>query len=88
MITPITTCFAMTYSEFERRVKENGFKGTDHGAALPIMLFGKALEGNGIHEINPDLQDLDVNGNLKFVTDFRSIYTTILENCFALGVRL
>ncbi len=70
---------SMTYSEFGRRVMENGFSGTDHGTALPVMLFGPALEGADTHGKNPDLQDLDPSGNLKFGTDFRSIYATLLE---------
>ncbi|MEM6769838.1 MAG: DUF1501 domain-containing protein, partial [Bacteroidota bacterium] len=76
---------AMTYSEFGRRVAENGLSGTDHGAALPVMLFGPPLNGAGVHGEKPDLGDLDVTGNLKFGTDFRSLYATILENWFCLA---
>ena len=71
---------SMTYSEFGRRVMENGFSGTDHGTSLPVMLFGPTLEGSDTHGKNPDLNDLDMAGNLKFGTDFRSIYATILEH--------
>ncbi|WP_020566951.1 DUF1501 domain-containing protein [Neolewinella persica] len=71
---------AMTYSEFGRRVQENGVSGTDHGTALPVMLFGPALGGSGTHGRNPDLDDLDATGNLRFGTDFRSLYATLLEN--------
>ncbi|MEM9916899.1 MAG: DUF1501 domain-containing protein [Bacteroidota bacterium] len=71
---------SMTYSEFGRRVEENGVSGTDHGTALPVMLFGPTLDGSDTHGKNPDLMDLDAAGNLKFGTDFRSIYATILEN--------
>ena len=79
---------SMTYSEFGRRVMENGFSGTDHGTALPIMMFGPALEGSDTHGKNPDLEDLDESGNLKFGTDFRSIYATILENWFCIEPNL
>ena len=79
---------SMTYSEFGRRVMENGFSGTDHGTALPVMLFGPALEGSDTHGKNPDLNDLDTAGNLKFGTDFRSIYATILENWLCISPEL
>jgi len=71
---------SMTYSEFGRRVEENGVGGTDHGSALPVMFFGPALGGSGTHGLNPDLNDLDPVGNLRFGTDFRSLYATVLEN--------
>ena len=70
---------AMTYSEFGRRVEENGVAGTDHGTALPVMFFGPALAGSGFHGRNPDLNDLDATGNLRFGTDFRSLYATLLD---------
>jgi hypothetical protein len=70
---------SMTFSEFGRRVKENG-GGTDHGTAAPVMFFGPSLEGNAILCKNPDMKDVDVTGNLKIDTDFRSIYATLLES--------
>ena len=70
---------AMTFSEFGRRVQENASAGTDHGTASPTMLFGPALNGNGFIGDGPNLNDLDPNGNLKFGTDFRQIYATVLE---------
>lgn len=70
---------SMTFSEFGRRVMQNASRGTDHGAAAPIMLFGEAVNGNGVQGKRPDLNDLDNAGNLKFQTDFREIYATILE---------
>ncbi len=75
---------AMTFSEFGRRVQENASRGTDHGTASPTMLFGPSLNGNGIIGDDPDLNDLDANGNLKFTTDFRSIYATVLEQWLCL----
>lgn len=71
---------AMTLSEFGRRPEQNASAGTDHGASAPLMLFGDGLNGNGFVGTAPNLQDLDSNGNLKFHTDFRSIYATVLEN--------
>ncbi|MBW7990511.1 MAG: DUF1501 domain-containing protein [Planctomycetes bacterium] len=67
----------MTFSEFGRTVKENGRRGTGHGAAAPIFLAGGKLKG-GLFGSHPSLSDLD-NGALKFHTDFRSVYATVLD---------
>jgi len=74
---------SMTFSEFGRRIRENQ-GGTDHGTAAPIMLFGPALNGNGILGDDPNLTDTDPNGNLKHSVDFRSVYASILENWLCL----
>ena len=68
----------MTFSEFGRRVKENGSGGTDHGAAGPMFVVGSSLKG-GVYGAYPSLEDLD-DGDLKFTTDFRSVYSTLLGN--------
>ena len=66
-----------TYSEFGRRVVENGSLGTDHGAAS--MLFAVTPTGKaGLFGKYPSLTDL-TDGDLKFNTDFRSIYATLLD---------
>ena len=70
---------SMSISEFGRRVEENGSKGTDHGQAAPVMLFGPALEGNGFVGEHPNLSDLDRVGNLKYKTDFREVYSTVMK---------
>ena len=67
----------MTWSEFGRRVKSNGSGGTDHGAAAPMFLIGTPVIG-GIYGQNPDLGNLDKD-NLRFTIDFRSVYSTVLE---------
>ena len=67
----------MTWSEFGRRVKSNGSGGTDHGAAAPMFLIGSPVVG-GIYGENPNLRNLDKD-NLRFTTDFRSVYSTVLE---------
>ncbi len=67
----------VTYSEFGRRVQENGSLGTDHGAAGPMFAVVPSGKG-GLHGEHPSLTDLD-SGDLKFHTDFRSVYATILE---------
>ncbi len=66
----------VVYSEFGRRVQINGSDGTDHGAAAPVLVLGPAVKG-GQYGQPPSLTDLD-NGDLKFTTDFRSVYSTVL----------
>lgn len=73
----------MTWSEFGRRVKENGSNGTDHGTAAPLFVFGPGVAG-GIHGDAPDLSNLDKSGNLVFKTDFRSVYATVLNKWLGL----
>jgi uncharacterized protein (DUF1501 family) len=68
----------MTWSEFGRRVEENGSLGTDHGTAAPLFVLGNAVN-KGIYGEPPDLKSLDQNGNLKYTIDFRSVYATVLD---------
>lgn len=67
----------MTFSEFGRRPYENGSKGTDHGAAAPVLLVGGQVKA-GLIGKHPSLTDADL-GNLKHHTDFRQIYTAVLD---------
>ncbi|HET7152183.1 MAG TPA: DUF1501 domain-containing protein, partial [Candidatus Kapabacteria bacterium] len=71
----------MTFSEFGRRVHDNGSSGTDHGTAAPMFLFGTTVAGS-ILGTNPSLTDLDPNGNLKMQYDYRQIYWSILDKWF------
>lgn len=66
-----------TFSEFGRRVKENASLGTDHGAASQMFVIGPTKKPGPIGK-HPSLTDL-VEGDLKFHTDFRSVYATLLE---------
>jgi uncharacterized protein (DUF1501 family) len=68
----------VTYSEFGRRVEENGSTGTDHGTAAPMFAFGNPVLG-GVYGPNPNLDDLDDDGDLKFAIDFREVYSTLLS---------
>jgi uncharacterized protein (DUF1501 family) len=68
----------MTFSEFGRRVQENASGGTDHGQGSCLFVAGAAVKG-GLYGKYPSLTDL-TEGDLKFTTDFRSVYATILED--------
>jgi uncharacterized protein (DUF1501 family) len=75
----------MTFSEFGRRVQENSSRGTDHGAASCLFVAGTSVKG-GVVGKHPSLADLDDptsaengSGDLKFHTDFRRIYATLLD---------
>jgi len=68
----------MTFSEFGRRVAENGSQGTDHGTASNLYLMGGGIKKPGFYNEGPDLTDLD-NGDLKFKVDFRQVYATLLD---------
>lgn len=68
----------MAFSEFGRRVAENTSLGTDHGTAGPAFVMGKPVSG-GMYGTHPSLTDLD-DGNLKYTTDFRRIYSTLIHN--------
>ena len=67
----------LCFTEFGRRVKENGSRGTDHGVAGPMFLFGEHVQG-GIHGEHPSLTHL-LQGDLKMTVDFRQVYATVLE---------
>ncbi len=70
----------VVFSEFGRRVQENGSRGTDHGTAGPMFVLGSKVKG-GLHGKHPSMTDLDA-GDLKFTTDFRSVYATAIERWF------
>ena len=67
----------MIFTEFGRRVEENGSLGTDHGTATPMFIVGKGVKG-GLYGRHPSLTDLD-DGNLKMTTDFRRVYATMID---------
>ncbi|MGM8361314.1 DUF1501 domain-containing protein [Flavobacterium sp. ARAG 55.4] len=66
----------VVFSEFGRRVKDNG-NGTDHGAAAPMFIIGGQNQGKVIGN-NPNLADLS-QGDLKYQIDFRSVYASLLK---------
>jgi len=75
----------LQFSEFGRRVIENGSQGTDHGAAGVMMALGGGVNG-GLYgsaaSLNPNNADgtLENNGNdVRYETDFRAVYARVLD---------
>lgn len=68
----------MTFSEFGPRVGENPSGGIAHGTAAPLSVMGAGVNP-GLHGRQPSLTHLD-KGDLKFTTDFRSVYATVLTH--------
>jgi uncharacterized protein (DUF1501 family) len=71
----------MTFSEFGRRVQENGSRGTDHGAGSCLFVAGPGVKGGAVTK-HPSLSDLD-SGDLKYPVDFRQVYATLLDRWLA-----
>jgi len=69
----------LVFSEFGRRVQENGSAGTDHGAGNNLFIISPHLSNPGVYNPLSDLQVL-VNGDIGFEIDFRQIYASILED--------
>jgi uncharacterized protein (DUF1501 family) len=72
----------LCFSEFGRRVSENGSAGTDHGSAGPVFIAGESVNA-GLLGTYPSLTDLE-DGDLKSSTDFRRVYASVLEQWLAL----
>jgi uncharacterized protein (DUF1501 family) len=65
------------WSEFGRRPEENG-SGTDHGAAGAAFVVGSKSRGQMVGEF-PGLSTLDAEDNLVATSDFRGMYSSLLE---------
>ncbi len=76
----------MTYSEFGRRVKENGSKGTDHGSGSCMFVAGRKVAG-GLVGKHPSLSDL-TDGDLRYHTDFRRVYASLLDDWLGVESRV
>lgn len=76
----------MTYSEFGRRVAENGSQGTDHGTAAPHFFMGGRVKG-GLYGSQPPLADLQA-GDLRHRVDYRSLYNTVIQDWWGLRSNL
>jgi uncharacterized protein (DUF1501 family) len=72
----------LCFSEFGRRVAENGSAGTDHGTAAPVILAGAPVKG-GLVGKTPSLLDLE-DGDVKTGIDFRQVYATVLQDWLGL----
>ena len=76
--------FGMTFTEFGRRIKSNASLGTDHGAAVPMLFFGKHVNPVvlGTNPVIPT--SAQTNDNVPMQFDFRRVYYTILKKWFEL----
>ena len=75
----------LQFSEFGRRVDENGSQGTDHGEGGVMMAIGGGVRG-GIYGTAPDLNPFPGNptlsssgGDVRWDIDFRRVYAEILD---------
>ena len=73
------------FSEFGRRISENGSQGTDHGAASVMLVMGGAVKG-GLYgsapslNATPDNPTLENNGaDVRMEHDFRSVYAAVCD---------
>lgn len=74
----------MTFSEFGRRPNENNSAGTDHGTAAPLFVMGSAVKENLVGR--PPSLAVEHNKDLAYSTDFRQVYSTVLQNWFQADV--
>ena len=79
---------SMTFSEFGRRIFENGSNGTDHGKAAPTLFFGSGLQGSAFVGEHPSLESPNNRGNLEYTMDFRDLYATVLAEWLCVPVPL
>jgi uncharacterized protein (DUF1501 family) len=82
----LSSTLVLSFSEFGRRISENGSNGTDHGAASVMLAMGGRVNG-GLYGTAPNL-NLDPNnptlensaGDVRFETDFRSVYARVIDS--------
>jgi uncharacterized protein (DUF1501 family) len=75
----------LSFSEFGRRISENGSGGTDHGSASVMIAMGGRVKGGlygtapnlNMDPKNPTLENS--NGDVTYETDFRSVYAQVLD---------
>ena len=79
------TC-VLLFSEFGRRITENGSAGTDHGGGGLMMAMGGAVQGGlfgTAASLNPDPANPTLEnsgGDIHYETDFRSVYARVIDN--------
>ncbi len=82
----INDTVVLSFSEFGRRITENGSKGTDHGAASVMLAMGGGVNGGlfgTAASLNPDPSNPTLEnsgGDVTYGTDFRSIYARVIDN--------
>jgi len=73
----------IVYSEFGRRISENGSSGTDHGAAGLMMVLGGSVRGGLLGTaatLTPGSPTLEnASGDVHYETDYRSVYARLLD---------
>jgi len=75
----------MTFSEFGRRLMSNASRGTDHGAAAPVIFFGDKVQG-GLIGVSPDIPVTStVNTQVSMQYDFRQLYSTVMQDWLCLS---
>ncbi len=79
---------SVTFSEFGRRIFENGSNGTDHGKAAPTLFFGSGLNGSAFVGDHPSLDEPNGRGNLEYTMDFRNLYATVLAEWLCVDIPL
>lgn len=72
----------MTYSEFGRRIRENGGFGTDHGTAAPLFLFGECVNAGVLGNNSTIDTAVDEQEGVAMQYDFRDVYGSVLEDWF------
>ena len=75
----------LTFSEFGRRIRSNGSRGTDHGTAAPLFVFGNCASGNILGE-NPTINtSVGQNDGVPMQYDFRDVYGSVLVDWFGVS---
>ena len=82
----LDSTMVIVFSEFGRRITENGSSGTDHGAAGIMMAFGGLVRG-GLYGTAAKLRQDPANpglensaGDVRYETDFRAVYARVLDD--------
>jgi uncharacterized protein (DUF1501 family) len=82
----LSSTLVIVFSEFGRRISENGSAGTDHGAAGLMMALGGTVRG-GLYGTAASLSQDPANpalennaGDVKYETDFRSVYAKVVDS--------
>ena len=76
----------LVFTEFGRRVTDNG-SGSDHGSGGGSYIIGQPVTGGMFGEY-PSLKEEDqLDGDLQFQVDFRSVYSTIIDRWLGLDAK-